>query len=365
METIGLKLKIGKTTLKGESPSVYSKFDEYGLTPFKTFSPELTGFYDNLYPLIVDFDSLPEEFEKYPTHEALSLFETSIRNYMKMYYSNLSYKIIRSYRGYPKIVFHVRFENEIDKTNRDSTHNEMIETVKDIFPDWIDSIDFSWTAMTRTYICSLVDLNELKTIDQSKTNIEIFNEPQREIKTDYYKHEGDIPKELQHLISKESEERLMRIIIRCWKLSEEFDLPQKKLAKEADTSQRIVSQFLSKLKKKGLLKIVNSSYIVGVKAKTYKAVGILLKVIQNIKNKIIGKVSEKIIEKRELLKNFLPEAGQWDDWLFKFVRTFYSKKELEEQINHIKGIEHKGRKRKAISLFGRIENWRFKNRCVA
>jgi len=95
---------------------------------------------------------------------------------------------------------------------------------------------------------------------------------------------GTLPSGLSEFIGVGNEskgrEALLRIFLNVRRLQESFDLPQKKLAHELNTSISMVNKWLKELKQRGWLRCTDHSYCPGVKAKTFKAVGPLLYAIQ-------------------------------------------------------------------------------------
>lgn len=78
--------------------------------------------------------------------------------------------------------------------------------------------------------------------------------------------------------------QLLQILTACWGLLENFNLPLAKLADQLGVTPMTVSRFLKELKTLDVIECIDHTYKWGVKAKTYRAKGVLYKAIQAHKN---------------------------------------------------------------------------------
>jgi len=332
--------------------------------------PQIVGFRPNMARqgvFFVDFDKIPDHFLTSEHGASLTSLERDnfcetirlLANHKNKVRGHKTFAYFTSRSGMPKLAFKVTFDNPVDKSNSKHAFDAVKEFIQETFDIHAEGLDLSITAITRSFISDQDSLDVLTDglSSLSPVELEVCEPFEKQVK-EFFVHEGDLPKRLAPYIKNGSDEKIARILVRCWNLETEFDLPQIKLAKEAKTSQRAVSQFLSRLKLAGLLIEVDSSYFSGIKAKTYRAAGVLLSAILSIKKKTFGFVKEKAKEIRDALMMKLPKSGEWDSWLFKFTKTFYQKEELEESLSKLEGIRLKGRYKKALHQFRCVEKYR-------
>lgn len=97
----------------------------------------------------------------------------------------------------------------------------------------------------------------------------------------YYQADlSQLPEELQLWAKTQDRRQLLQILTACWGLLQGFNLPLAKLADQLGVTAMTVSRFLKELKTIGVIDCVDHSYEWGIKAKTYKAKGVLYKAIQ-------------------------------------------------------------------------------------
>lgn len=167
---------------------------------------------------------------------------------------------------------------------------------------------------------------------------------------------------LREYLSKTSHhERLIRILLECPGLigTRGFQLPQSKLAKMIEVSQRTISSMLNHLERAGLLECTNSHYSYGVinsRAKTYKALGPIVDILKFIHGPDI-----KAGKPRRELPRSIPD-GEWEAVIWKEAQHWvHHPKEFLMGVSKIPGAQEKDREQKAKRAITRWSEF-FKNK---
>lgn len=99
-----------------------------------------------------------------------------------------------------------------------------------------------------------------------------------------YDDDIELPKQLNFVLGRSKwKPTALKLLICMHNLIQKrgFDVVQTAIARKCNTGQKEVSKFISQLKKLGLIKCIDHTYIKGKKAKTYKALGILVNLIKS------------------------------------------------------------------------------------
>lgn len=129
--------------------------------------------------------------------------------------------------------------------------------------------------------------------------------------------------------TRELREGFIRILMAAWNLTEKFDLPTTKLSEQLGCTPSQVSNMITDLRSMNLLSCVDSSYIIGKKAKTYKAVGILADFI----------ATHKAAVKSTYVRPTVCKDGGFYQQCLSLLRSFGDDAEgFEEHVSSMVGI---------------------------
>jgi len=130
---------------------------------------------------------------------------------------------------------------------------------------------------------------------------------------------------------------LLRILTACWGLLQSFNLPLEKIALQLGVSAMTVSRMLKELKALKVIECVDHSYEWGVKAKTYKAHGVLYKAIQ------AHKANHK--PSKPLISSVRP--GMFYKDMLSALNRFDSQESFTRWVSGLKGLTEKRRREAA------------------
>jgi len=155
------------------------------------------------------------------------------------------------------------------------------------------AFDYGWRLCKEDLPISDEDILTPREIEFGKkptTVEEIFataNNKKKQLEYCLISFKGSIPKNLKPFIGVGSDsknrEAFIRILIGAWNLLEKFDLPCKLIAAQIGVSPATVSRYLREMQARNLLTCVDSSYIIKIKAKSYKATWMLATAIAEAK----------------------------------------------------------------------------------
>jgi len=215
--------------------------------------------------IFVDFD--PKDYPAGWTKERL-------QNALEL---NVPYALtVQSPSGNPKAVILT------DKPVADKT-----ALLKELLPESLHFFDRAGT--DRCYATSTLvsDLSDWLSSNPPAVRVPLPSEESRTIFNTvsntraYYQADlAQLPPELQLWARTEDRRQLLQILTACWGLLQGFNLPLAKLADQLGVTAMTVCRFLKELKTLQVIDCVDHSYEWGVKAKTYKAKGVLYKAIQ-------------------------------------------------------------------------------------
>ena len=135
--------------------------------------------------------------------------------------------------------------------------------------------------------------------------------------------------------------QLLQILTACWGLLEAFNLPLEKLALQLGVSPMTVSRMIKELKTLGVIDCIDHSYQWGVKAKTYKAHGVLYKAIQA--HKAAHKHSSNL--RKPLISSVRP--GMFYKDMLSALNRFDSEDSFNRWVSSLKGLTDKRRREAA------------------
>jgi hypothetical protein len=144
--------------------------------------------------------------------------------------------------------------------------------------------------------------------------------------------------------------QFLRLILALRKLTDSFDLPQKKIASELDVSISQVNKWMKELQLRGWLQVLDHSYTPGIKAKSYKATSHLLYAIQQLSKST--KKSSKGLPTQV-------EAGRWYLQVLSALWYFSSEAVFLQWIDTLEGVTHARRneaKRYATCHFRKLRS---------
>lgn len=265
-----------------------------------------------------------------------------------------------SVRGRVKVFFVVELEGINTMTGTLAAH-----LLKNIFTDndrtdLISIIDSKTSAMSVTFLDTNIikaitgKLSSLKPYKYSKeflnsiasnatkegNNIVLVNSP-------FIRFKGDItePKLLKFIKRNAKKEDFIRLLLGTSKIIHSIDLPIRKICKELGVSTGTVHNYIQKLIELNLLVNLNEdSYIVGVHAKSYKAVNELLKLAEESNNIVSTFILPTVIK-----------DGEWYKTLYRCVPHF-KYKSLEEFLKWVRSIPNWDKKPERIR--NAIGNWK-------
>ena len=138
-------------------------------------------------------------------------------------------------------------------------------------------------------------------------------------------------------------EKFLRILGAMHRLisKDGFGLSQRCISAYLGVSQAVVSCWIKKLVELGLLKLVSNSYIIGIKAKHYVALGVLRDWI--IKNR-------NSVNYLRVLPQFHPTDGEYYKFFLSLSRRCRSWSEFKLALSHVNDIDKKGRLRMAYAI---------------
>lgn len=160
---------------------------------------------------------------------------------------------------------------------------------------------------------------------------------------------GRLKRDLQRGVA--VREGLMRVLLATPELREAFDLPTTELAAYLNTTPKTISLELKRLAREGLLTVVDHKYRVGVKAKTYKACNILLRVLRASYGFVCDLVDKT-------LKVILPESiksGEWHRELWRASFGFKAAAEFKAWAKKLWGSNLRKRRQKIDDII--IKRW--------
>lgn len=131
---------------------------------------------------------------------------------------------------------------------------------------------------------------------------------------------------------------LLRILTACWGLLESFNLPLEKIALQLGVSPMTVSRMLKELKALKVIECTDHSYQWGVKAKTYKAHGVLYKAIQA--HKAAHKPSSTL--RKPLISSVRP--GMFYKDMLSALNRFDTEESFLRWVSRLPGLTEKRRK---------------------
>ena len=142
-------------------------------------------------------------------------------------------------------------------------------------------------------------------------------------------------------------ERFIRLLVATPKLSSGAPLPQECIGHNLGVSLSTVSRYIRRLILLGVLEQSNGSYIPGVSAKEYMALGVLREAnIEYSKNRRVG----KSLPPPEL---YTIADGQWHDELFRLTNYFDSGYRYLNYVKQIPGVAtKKSRLKQAVAAWG-------------
>jgi DNA-binding Lrp family transcriptional regulator len=120
-----------------------------------------------------------------------------------------------------------------------------------------------------------------------------------------------------------------------------FGLSQRCLSSYLGVSQSTVSGWIKRLVEIGLIKPISKSYIVGLKAKSYIATGMLKEWIVKNKNSC---------NYVKILPQFHPVDGQYYSFFLSLSRRCISWSDYKLALSHVNDIDKKGRLRMAYAI---------------
>lgn len=154
----------------------------------------------------------------------------------------------------------------------------------------------------------------------------------------YYQSDlSQLAPELRLWAKTEDRIQLLQILTACWGLLESFNLPLEKIALQLNVSAMTVSRMLKELKTLGVIECIDHSYQWGVKAKTYKAHGVLYKSIQA--HKAAHKPSKPLISS--------VRPGMFYKDMLSALNRFDSEVSFNRWVSNLKGLTEKRRREAA------------------
>jgi hypothetical protein len=283
------------------------------------WSSDRDSYYDRQVLIMADFDHLYDEFTSF----------NSLAKYMENTYGKTGL-VIRSFSGKVKIVFVVHLKPGININQQHA-----LETLRVLLNERdYNHIDKSLGALSLSFLTKESFL---------KLKIELPYKPVHELQVSskpvkpdhvYRTFKSKIPEFLIPFIGKnKKKEKFIRILLECKMLMYDgFNLPLKKLAKECEVDPKTISSWIRHLKTLNLLECIDETYIIGKKAKTFKAKNELLTFLSSTKKEKIT-IPSKI------------DDGKWYKTLF-IVRTILKNETLyTEWFNSLPDNHLKDRKR--------------------
>jgi len=158
----------------------------------------------------------------------------------------------------------------------------------------------------------------------------------------YYQSSLDqLAPELRLWAKTEERVQLLQILTACWGLLQSFNLPLEKIAVQLGVSPMSVSRMLKELKALKVIECIDHSYQWGVKAKTYKAHGVLYKAIQA--HKAAHKPSSTL--RKPLISSVRP--GMFYKDMLSALNRFDSEDVFIRWVSRLQGLTEK-RRREAL-----------------
>lgn len=289
------------------------------------------------YTVCVDFDALLQEETKllkywggmmmdkyFDPHEMKRLGCQVVAAELQKRIGN-SGVVFQSAKGhYPKILLAIEYDSPVRRP--------YIEDVKalitHLLPEYVAAgcIDFQPTALSTTYIewkhkdvirQKLQNCVPIRVIKTSK-DISFESQTEKMVAPATFKYyiASDIPKELKKKrYSKSYIKFLMALCAMPHLARDGFAISQVALARTVGVKQTTISKYMQRAKE-DLLDVVDDEYIPNVKAKKYKAKGVLLKFLK-----------EKIKDSRKRKSGKLPKAikdGAWHQTMLSVAPIFKS-----------------------------------------
>lgn len=156
----------------------------------------------------------------------------------------------------------------------------------------------------------------------------------KKTRTYYQSGLDQLAPELRLWAKTEDRVQLLQILTACWGLLESFNLPLEKLGEQLGVSAMTVSRMLKELKTLQVIDCIDHSYQWGVKAKTYKAKGVLYKAIQAHKSSY--KPSKPLISS--------VRPGIFHKDMLSALNRFDSEEGFLRWVSGLKGLTEKRRK---------------------
>jgi hypothetical protein len=302
------------------------------LSPEKTALPLMglwnSGTHQHL--IAADFDR--------STFENANLSNADIRGLIEdCFKSNAaSYLVVDTPSGGVKVFHWIVFDG---RENVRSYHTPTVQFARKYLetlytPKLLSLMDRSWSALQQTFV-NLEILNSLSeylrssvpelvpSLRPSSPSSNILFSPSQEptplIQLDEISYLKDFHHSAGDLIENEAQARILRILISTHNLAsdEGFQLPQTKIAETAKVSLPAVNRYLKKLQDLGVLTKTSDKYFPGVRSKTYKASGLLLKFIQMHKRSLSDKPKRTLTQ--ELLSSSNQINGQFNTTLLRVL----------------------------------------------
>lgn len=161
--------------------------------------------------------------------------------------------------------------------------------------------------------------------------------------------EATLPAELKVFVNKgtrgsEARLKFCRILVAMFGLSKQggFSLPVASLADACGVDAGSVSAWLSWFKKAGFLSCVSSSYIVGLKAKSYEARGVLLEAINKRK---------ETYNYATTLPKQTPKDGEFYQYFLHLSKKVPVLRDYKLILNSVPGITENNRYQMALRIF--------------
>ena len=339
---LALDLKKGGSQFKW-----FRSYPSWGLTNItpktKKGSPRL-GLWSarkNQKILCADFDSLPEGYRSWDKfHEV-----------MKIKYPNAY--VFRSVSNKVKMFFIVEFTTSY--INTEMSRYALSKLLKGRL---FDSIDTSFAAMSICFLNHIIVTGLTFWLANNPTVNRVNMAPFFRKCSDHHFniHKGKLSKIFNKFIGKsKAKEMFIRILMRQRRMAMRsgFDIPTTKFALELGVDQKTVHRWREELVELGFIKCIDETYQIKKKAKTYKAINLLRKIVIEIfTTKKQSKYDKKFIDLPESINN-----GVWHEVIWFYSKYFINRQ--QDFINWVSSLpdsDKKSRLKKAYSAL--------KSRCI-